>query len=720
LKRTLVFFALFLFILKSTSAQNFSELFPKNELKDIKKSAPVIVNGDKVEYLHEQNEIVGTGNININYGDVNLTCDKIIVRTDTKVGICEGNVKITQPGGFFEGEKIEYNFAEKTGSIVNGTVRADPIYGHADRVEKVSEKKVVLDNGYITTCDRPKPHYRVRAKQIRLYLDDKVIAKHVFFYIGNFPVIYIPYYVQPIRDVKTKITVIPGHNKDWGYYVLGAYRYYLNEKCKGFIRLDYREKKGLGEGVDYSYNLDKLGEGTARFYYTQENNRMAIEKTGKGDDRWRVQYKHSIDFTNDTKGMLEFNKLSDKDIVRDYFYREYEEGMDSDNYVSVITTKPNYSFKLLARKRFDDFLTVTERLPEASLQVHNQRLGNTFFYYFNELSFTNFVKRYEDFLDYDDEESMRLHTYNKLSYAFRPIKGIYATPYAATRQTYYTKNRWDDDNIFREIYEYGLDISTKFYKVFDVATTFMDINKLRHIITPTVGFFHRHQPSVSPVNLFQFDTVDSLDYENKIILSLENKLQTKRPAGGKAGEKSGEWKSVDLLRFIVSTDYEFRLKKGSFYSKGDGAFTDIKYELELSPYDWLFTKADMVMDTKDYDIRTANFDIVCDTGGKLEFGAGYRYERSETGTTSQFTMDSTYKVSKDWAVRAYERFDIHDSKWIEQEYTIYKDLHCWLSEFTFNLKDGDYGFWVILRLKAFPDVPFGLRRTYHRPSPGSM
>ena len=705
-----------LFFINTCLAQEIPRVFPKEGIKGFKKKAAVVVNGDKVEYLQAEKRIEGVGNISITYGDVKLTCDKITVHTDTKLGICEGNVKITQPGAMFTGEKVIYNFGEQTGEVIDGYVRADPIYARAEKVEKVSEKKIVMQDGYATTCNFEKPHYRIAAKQVRLYLEDKVIANHVFFYIGNVPILYVPYYVQPLRDTKTKITIIPGYEDNWGYYALGSYRYYFNEQLKGYLRLDYRHKRGLAAGVDYSYDFKELGEGTARYYYTQENNGLALSPSGEVADRYRFQYKHTIHFPEDTMGIVELNKVSDTDMVKDYFFNEIEEGWTPDNFVSVVTKKPNYSLEILARKRLDKFFTVTERLPELNLQVYNQRLWDTNFYYFNNASVTNLRKRYAESQIFDDEKTIRVHTYNKLSYMTKILGFLFTTPYVATRQTYYSENKWGDPDIFREVYEYGLDLSTKFYKVFDIVTDFMDINRLRHIINPIVGFRHRTQPTVSPSNLNQFDSIDSLDYENLIALSLENKLQTKR--------KDGEgWKSVDLVRFIISTDYLYRFKKGNLDFQGGGKFSDIRYELEIRPYDWLFIKTDITTNMKDYSLRdavkSANTDIIYDLGEKFSFGMGHRFENSVDGSTSLFTMEMDYKINDEWAFRVYERFDTYDRHWEEQEYTIYKDLHCWTAEFTCNFKDDNFAFWVVFRLKAFPDVPIGLKRTYRRPSPGA-
>ena len=710
-----IFVLINIFFVSASGAQDIPQLFPKEGLKDFNKKTPVVVNGDRVEYLQGESKIRGFGNISVTYGEVKLTCDNITVHTDTQIGVCEGNVKITQPGAVFTGQKVTYNFAEKTGEVLDGKLRAEPFYASAEKIAKVSEKKVILEKGSFTTCDLEHPHYRIAAKQVIFYLNDKIIAKHVFIYVGKVPIFYMPYYVQPLRDTKTKITVIPGYSDNWGYYALGSYRYYFSEQCKGYLRLDYRHKRGLGEGIDYNFDAGQLGEGSARFYYTQENNSLAISPGEDIKDRYRFQYKHRIELPEDTIGMIEFNKVSDRDMIKDYFFNELEEGWTPDNYISIVTTKPNYSFEVLARKRLDEFFTVTERLPELKLQVYNQRLWDTKFYYANDMSVTNFRKRYADFENIQDEEAVRVDTYNRLSYVTKVLNFLYTTPYMATRQTFYSRNRLEGQKtVLREIYEYGVSFSTKFYKILNVSKEKLEIKGLRHVITPTVTFRHRHQPTVSPDNLFQFDGIDALDYENLIAMSIENKLQTKRKLGD-------GWTNVDLVRFIVSTDYLYRFKKGNM-GFHEGKFSDIRFELEVQPYSWLFAKTDITMYVKDWVLRDAvkhaNTDVVIDLGEKFSFGMGHSYDNSEGNSASLFTLEAQYKINDDWGLRVYERFDAYKRTWEEQEYTVYKDLHCWLAEFTVSVNDG-FAFWVVFRLKAFPDIPIGLKRTYRRPTPGA-
>ena len=199
-------------ILFSFTATAFAFTSP-TEVKPQAPKEPIVVNGDNVEYFHEKKMVTGAGNVSIKYKDIELTCDKITVYLDTREAIAEGNVRVTQKGAYFTGERLNYNFETKKGTVLKGYINATPFYGKADEVNKIENKdEFKLAEGYVTTCDLENPHYRVRAKEVLIYLNDKVVAKHIFMYVGKVPVLYWPYYVQPLKEKKSHLTVIPGQN----------------------------------------------------------------------------------------------------------------------------------------------------------------------------------------------------------------------------------------------------------------------------------------------------------------------------------------------------------------------------------------------------------------------------------------------------------------------------------------------------------------------------
>lgn len=711
-----------------------SSFIPAAQAQDMKQKAPIIVNGDKVEYFHEQKKVVGTGNISIDYEDVRLTCNKVTVYLDTREAIAEGNVRITQKDAYFTGDKVNYNFDARTAKAINAYVNYAPFYGRSGDVEKKSEKEIDIEKGYLTTCDLEQPHYRVTAKQVKIYLEDKVIAKHITFYVGKCPIMYLPYYVQPIKEESAHITLMTGHDKDWGYYGLTSLKYDYSKIFRGKYRVDYRAKNGLAYGVDnnYSLNGDKgVGDGIIKFYGTDENNSLAYEPLTREEFKYRVQLRHHWNIDEDTLATVELNKVRDDKFLKYYFYYEYTELVTPDNYLSIITRKPEYTTSFLIRPRLDKYFDVVQRLPEYTIDIPKYNIKyngepTPLYYDFHasgaylDRAFPHAVGGTEP----KDLDVIRLDAYNRVSYSTKVLKALSITPYAGVRQTYYSRNKWGRTNVDRGIFDTGFDSSIKFYKIYDVNTNFLDldIHKLRHIITPTVSYQYSPSVTVSPDNLNQFDSIDALDKQNHAIFAIENRLQTKRGSGDNMTQ-------ADLVWFIISTDYMFSLKKDNVSYKNQ-KFKSVDMQLELTPYPWLYMLSKMSINTNKQLPEFASVDFVAGKDPDRSVAFGYRYERSfdpgsivdpDTGknTLNYFTMDTIYKLNELWKARIYWRFNMDKGYIDEHQYTLSRDLHCWIIDFTMdlrpNLNNGTISeqiFWVALRLKAFPRTPIGLSRSY--------
>ena len=178
--------------------------------------------------------------------------------------------------------------------------------------------------------------------------------------------------------------------------------------------------------------------------------------------------------------------------------------------------------------------------------------------------------------------------------------------------------------------------------------------------------------------------------------------------------------SVDLATLYITSDCAFTQDLDGLSPLEKGKFKNLDFELDLIPYSWAYLVAKMSINTANYALQTNSIDLVATGGDKWNLSGGYRYEKVTTGLTSLFTMDGMYKINEKWRLRAYERFNAKSGFLEEQEYTVSRDLHCWIGEFTYNYKNnGDQSLWFVLKLKAFPDYPVGLKRTYSRPRFGS-
>ncbi len=619
-------------------------------------------------------------------------------------------------------------FQNKTGVIVSARFRSNPYFINTRRVEKVEENEYTAYRGQATTCSFDHPHYCIGAKRITMVPADKIQMREGVFYVGKTPVLYLPRYNHSLKDAMMHVQVQPGKNKDWGPYMLSAWRYDLTDNMSGRVYLDFRQKLGWAEGFGTNYKTDDFGKGDLKVYYTGEKPKNLPDNAQRQYDRGLVRWRHKWDIDPKTTFVSELYKISDEkrkkldtsaNFLKDYFYREYEKDVQPLSY-ALFHRNFNYSsFDVLFQKRTNPWYDQLEKLPEVKYSMPNTKLWSSPFYFENSSTFAVYDKKaLMTPVSADDVNMTRFDMFNKFSMPFR-LAFFELTPFAGERLTIYDKDSYGKSLPVRATFYSGLDLSTKFYRTFDVKSNLfgMDIEGLRHVINPFISYVYNHEPSISYTRLKQIDEVDALRRSNAVNIGLSNKLQTKR-----------EGRSVDLLEARVSTDYIFKQK--SDYKNG-GNLSDILLDLKFLPFSWLRLDADATFkrsvsrSAPDYNkFSTANYDLVFDLGKDRSFGFGQRYER---GAANQLTSSLHWRFSPKWKFSMYHRFntgkatDVFDDGLLEQEYTFTRDMHCWEMDLTLNSKKSSgSGIWVTFRLKAFPEMEFGFNQSYHSSKSGSQ
>lgn len=738
----------------------------------------IIVNGDQIEYHETEGFVLGRGRIVATYQDTKLTCDRAIIYMATKDAFLSGRVIVYQPGGLLKGDEVLYNFETRKGSVLRAEGVAEPWRAAGDQIDKVADHGFVAREGYLTSCDFEQPHYRIQGRQVRIIPGDRVTIKHAVIYVGPVPILYVPSYTHPLDDRRPRVTLTPGESKEWGAFLLTSWRYYLHENLQGRIHVDYRERRDLALGVDTRYRLADDNEGILRTYYTHERllgREHIYSSSAQGDptveqERYRVQWRHRWEVDRDTTATAEYHQTRDSTFLQDFFEREFEEDISPKTYVQVLHSKPGYAVSLLGRKRVNRFEADVERLPELRfdtrptsvdwtkpwlalmpwrddlLEDHDEVLGQgpwsrwwrgQWYYQSNSTYSALYSKPANAGLD---QHVRRLDTVQQLSYQIRLLRAVNVTPLIKTEQTWFSKMAAKDEGTIRGVMETGVDLSTKFYRIFDLELDWagIEIHRLRHIITPSLGYRYRPSPTVPSRYLMQFDGVDAIDKTNSLTPSLEQKLQTKRRAG------TG-WRSVDLARFVLSTDYTFKGENDS-----GGQMGNVSGDLELRPYPWLLAETDTVFSAHRRQFQSLNFDLVltpavsgsqhADIGTaegfdrraaeevELPWAAGFGWRWQRQGH-AQITAETVFNLGSKWRIGLYERLDVRkfvssDAKFVnrpaESELRIRRDLHEWTVELVWNRHRAEGSTLLLLfRLKAFPDQPLEFQRSYNRPKLGT-
>lgn len=682
--------------------------YAEEEEEDAASPAAVELNGDVVEYSMNGNKITATGHVKILHKDTVLTCDRVEFSRDTSIARAEGNVQLRKGVEEINGEAMTFNFATMKGDFSPARIAAYPYYGEGQTVSRVDDNHIVMKKGFLTTCDHDNPHYRLFSKSIDVYPRDKLVARHVVMKIGDIPVLYIPKFSQDLTGKKPRVTIMPGYDKQWGMFVLSNWRYQLNDNLKGIVHLDAREKKDIAWGVDANYEVPDGGMGIVKTYYMNERNITSrrfyqprpsptIEK-----ERFKAEWRHKWDMDDKTNALWQYYKLSDSALLKDYFEREFDKDGSPSTFFVLTRRMPKGSFNFRTDARVNRFESAVERLPELRYDLGSQKIGETDFYFRNTSIYSNLTSKDASPSEVR-RETMRLDTDSELSYPFK-LGFVELRPFVGGEHTYYSKTKDPDEyNAIRGIFKTGASLSTKFYKVFDVATDDwgLDIHRLRHVVTPSVLYSYNHHPSLDSSELDSFDGVDSRSLLHSISFSFENKLQTKRKE-----------QVVELLRAVIGTD---------FYLKEDptgGGFRFVSTDIDFRPTGMLTFYFDSSYDTRKEYLTTANFDIYVNDGDTWSAGIGKRWNRE---VDDQVTSEFAYKINPKWALKLYNRFDLKNGIHKEQQYTVTRDLHAWTMDINFNetRKQGNE-IWIVFTLKAFPDMAIDMGTSFNKRKAGSQ
>jgi len=707
------------------------------------KESPMVINGDNVEYSADSKEVVATGNIEVIYKGAKLTCNRLKVNMQTKEGLAEGNARIEDAKGVVTGEKIVYDFGNKTGIIYNANFRSNPYFGKARKVEKLTDGEFVAKGGYFTTCDFDQPHYRFGVKKLNMFPGDKMQAQAATLYLGAVPLVYLPRFNYSMKDPFMHVQVEPGTRKDWGPYLLSAWRYNLTDNASGRAFLDYRNKLGLAEGFELNYTKTPVGKGDFKFYYTNE--KPADQPVGAPTEfqRYFMRWRHKWNIDERTNVMAEFLKITDKrrkndptyshGFLQDYFFREYEKDAEPLSYALFHHAFNYSSLDVLLQIRTNKWFDQIEKKPEINYSLPSLQLGESPFYFESISQLGTYNKKASTApVTIDEVTDTRLDTKNTLSLPTK-IGFIQFKPFVSSRQTFYDQGANGQAGIIRTIFYSGADVSTKFYRIFNVKTNALglDINGLRHVITPSVGYLYTHVPTIPISNIRQIDSVDAITRGNTATLSLSNKLQTKR---------NGQ--SVDFVDFLITTDYVLDPKSGGVSqnsillntgNKLESQLADVLFKLKILPYSWMRFEADATYEHSNHDIADYNrfslfsYDLSFDLGKERSFSIGQRYDRKSEGKgKNEVTANFYWRLNPKWKFSIYQRYNFKESAALdrgsqEQQYTLTRDLHCWELDISLNKKE-DTGttLFFTFRLKAFPENEFGFDQSMSEEKSGAQ
>jgi hypothetical protein len=263
----------------------------------------------------------------------------------------------------------------QSGQTLNVTGERGVAVG-SDSVRSANSAVYYLKNGTVTACDDSIPDYYFKANEIKR-TGSFVVARPAILYIGDVPVMWLPFLFQDIRSGRHSGIIAPNvgvsdiirNSPSYRRNVEGlGYYFAINDYMDAQASLDWRSSAGesvVGDPGFMRYN----GEFHYRWLERYLNGNLALSQTEQeGSKNTAVSWMHTQNFTRNSSLVTNINYVTDTRLQRQTTINPYSQ-------LSTIASSANYQQKVgplqmslgFSRKQYPGRLQVDQNFPTFSL-----------------------------------------------------------------------------------------------------------------------------------------------------------------------------------------------------------------------------------------------------------------------------------------------------------------------------------------------------------------
>jgi LPS-assembly protein len=677
----------------------------------------------------------GTNGVFVQYGNATLMADSASVDFQTGETVADGHVRIEMGDQIWVGDHINYNFKTQVMQSEQFRTGRPPVFATGGNLQgDISNKVFTAQHILITTDDINDPAVYIRAHRVRMVPGQYFEAWNAVVFMNGVPVFYYPYYKRNLGAHANNLDLLPGYRSEFGPYLMTTYTWWLNDTVDGSLHADYRQRRGLGVGPDLNLHLGRWGEAGFKYYYLHDQDSNHNLNTNNfptlagpiPENRQRLYFSWQATPATNLNLKALVNYQSDPLLLHDFFEGEYTANPQPNTFVEANKYWDNWSLDALTTPRVNNFFDQVERLPDVKLTGWRQQVFDTPVYYESESSAGYYRQMFASpnnslagTSGTNNYAAARADTFQQLLLPMTFFGWLNVTPRAGGRLTYYSEETGPggttNEETYRKVFNTGVDVSFKSSQLWTGATnSLLDIDGLRHIVEPSASYAFVPRPSTRPAQLPQFDTalpsplllpiqlpdyndIDSIDSENVIRFGLRNTLQTKR-----AGELE------NLLDWNVLLDWRLHP------TAGQSTFNDLYSDLTFRPRSWLTLESQTRYDVNNSVLNFAYHQITFTPNEWWSWSLGHVYSRAGFLDSGDNLISSTMflRVNDNWGFRTTHDFSAVDGRLQDQFYTVYRDLRSWTGALTFRVTDNgtgseDYTVAFSFSIKAHPRHSLG-------------
>ncbi|MBX3177572.1 MAG: hypothetical protein KF886_09440 [Candidatus Hydrogenedentes bacterium] len=623
------------------------------------------------------------------------------------------NAHISEPTRELEAEYLEYDFKSGQGELRNARGQAGIYYFAADRLHLHGPQSLSGEDVWVTTCDHVHPHYKIRLSELELVDGQPVAGSNARLQLGRADTpFFLPRWQRGgVGGSPWNIDFDSGRQADIGYFVNVGQSYELSPDVALGPRLFVTEKEGVGLGGDIAYNF--MENPASRFYRTRGDGHFLYTT----EDRGYVHLYHRYEYSDDLIARVQVEHWGDEDFYQDFYYDAFRNRELPRSFANVTYRQPAYFATATVRPQTHGWFSQTEQVPDLTFHLLERPLAERLYVTFDTAN--GYYNREPRGVD-----GARSASTARISYAWNPHPAVAVTPFWEIDANFYTRDRRDSGSTGTFANTWGVTAQTRFHRTFAGRWGF---SAFKHVVVPSITYSYRHDTSVDPLNIPQYDPIDSIFGRSRIESKLANIVY------GRDAESGEVWQVGRVT-----------LYQGNDFWNERRATEDYEIEVDVRPRPWWgFQVAGERQVTSDEDAslnrysfarnlpraynavnRLLDRDIRSDFSGSfgdynrilsqlyydgaqrgesLSGRVGFAYTETNSEVFNREVLYGLgYRISDKWGIGFEHIYNLEGDDLRSQTYELRRSLHCWETAIRFRDRESGFDINFEFNIKAFP------------------
>ena len=481
-------------------------------------------------------------------------------------------------GEMIFGQRMQYHLPTQKGEIEKGRTQFENAYYHGSDIWKMGDDVLAVQDAQYTTCENEKPHYHFASGKMKIYLDDKVVAKPVVLKIREIPVFALPFYMASLRKGRQSGFLLPnlelGVDDNRGRFIRNLGYYWApNDYLDATATFDfYPAQDRIVSYLNGRYNVRYQYDGRATVKYNRDvpNNRK--------DTAVELEHRHTLSETMSLNASGRFvstasiyqdiddDQRLDRDIRSHLTFSKKFPGSNRsfraelERRENLDTGNVNETFPILAFTQPNRPITGRERGPAAAgADGEEEKPGflDEVYYRLN----SEFARIRSESPTAGEELHTGAQSDVSLSTGRTLIPFVQIRPSASGEATWIDEGRNGERNLTRATYNAGVSADTKVYGT--LLGGVGPVRGFRHVLSPRLSwnwapdfreYFYRDDNGNRQDRFESFGGIGGTQRKtNRMSIGVQNLIQTKVARGE-------EEKRYDLFNLSQSISYDFQAR----------------------------------------------------------------------------------------------------------------------------------------------------------------